>query len=186
MSRIGKQPIVLPDGVTVTQQGDVVTVTGSLGELSHTVPDDIAITIAEGTITCEPKRTLKGGKGKQIQSHWGTTRARLANLVTGVSEGFKKELEIQGVGYKANVKGKDLELALGFSHPVVVEAPDGITFAVEKEIITISGSDKVLVGQVAANIRAWRKPEPYKGKGLRYVGEQVRRKVGKVVGAAAE
>ena len=186
MSRIGKQPITIPDGVRVTQDGAVVTVKGSLGELSHAIPEDIAVTISDDAISCETKRTLKGGKGKQIRAHWGTTRARLANMVQGVSEGFKKELEIQGVGYKANVKGKDLELALGFSHPVVVEAPEGITFAVEKEIITVSGSDKVLVGQVAANIRAWRKPEPYKGKGLRYVGEHVRRKVGKVVGAAAE
>jgi large subunit ribosomal protein L6 len=186
MSRIGKQPITIPDGVTATLADRQVTIKGKLGELTFDVPADIGIEVVDSIITCQPKRTAKGGKGKHVRSLWGTTRARLANMVEGVSAGFTKELEIQGVGYKASIKGKNLELALGFSHPVVVVAPDGITFEVEKEIIKISGPDKVLVGQIAADIRAWRKPEPYKGKGLRYVGEHVRRKVGKVVGATSD
>lgn len=177
MSRIGKQPISIPSGVTVTVDRGVVTVKGGRGTLEFTVPALIEVTADSGTVTCSVKRTTKASSAL-----WGTTRARIANMVTGVATGFKKQLELQGVGYRAALKGKDLELALGFSHPVKVAAPAGITFAVEKEIITVEGPDIVQVGQVAADIRKLRKPEPYKGKGVRYVGEHVRRKVGKVVG----
>ena len=181
MSRIGKQPIPIPDGVTVSVEGQVVTIKGPRDEASYTVHPFIAVEAAEQAIQCQISKD-----SKQSAALWGTTRANLANIITGVTDGFSKQLEIQGVGYKAQLKGKDLELNLGHSHPHTVAAPDGITFSVEKEIITIEGSDKILVGQVAADIRKLRKPEPYKGKGIRYVGEHVRRKVGKVVGATAE
>jgi len=183
MSRIGKQAIIVPDGVTVevTEEArqSLVMVKGPKGELSYAAHPDIAVETADGQITCTVKRS-----GKQSAALWGTTRACLANLIEGVTAGFEKKLELQGVGYKAQLKGADLELSLGYSHSITVPAPEGVTFAVDQEIITVSGIDKVLVGQVAADIRALRKPEPYKGKGVRYVGEHVRRKVGKVVGAA--
>lgn len=182
MSRIGKKEIEIPAGVEVTVADDgLVVVKNSGTELSfQTKPEIIKVTVAESKVVCEPV----GGVTNKNSALWGTTRARIQNMITGVTEGWKKQLEIQGVGYKAKLNGKNLELALGFSHPVKVEAPEGITFEVENEIITISGADKQLVGQVAADIRKQRKPEPYKGKGVRYVGEHVRRKVGKVVGAA--
>lgn len=179
MSRIGKQPITMPDGVTASVQGNVVTVKGQKGELSRLVHSDISVAVQDSTITCKV-----GRKSKQAQALWGTTRAIIAGAVHGVHEGHKRQLELHGVGYRAAVKGKNLELAVGFSHPVTIEAPENITFSVEKEVITIEGIDPVVVGQVASNIRKVRKPEPYKGKGIRYVGERVRRKVGKVVGAA--
>lgn len=181
MSRIGKQPVSIPSGVTVTVDGQDVVVKGPKGTLSLVAHSDIAVTVADNTVVCEIKR-----QSKQSSALWGTTRANIANLVEGVTEGFKKQLELHGVGYRAQLKGKDLEFALGFSHPVLIKAPEGITFTVEKDHVTIEGIDKVLVGQVAANIRSLRKPEPYKGKGIRYVGEHVRRKVGKVVGGAGE
>lgn len=177
MSRIGKQPIPLPPGVTTTVTGQALHVTGPRGELDYTIHPAIAVAVADRVITC----TVKRG-GKNASALWGTTRARIANLVHGVSLGFRTQLELHGVGYRAALKGKNLELSLGFSHPVAIPAPAGITFSVEKEVITIEGTDTVQVGQVAANIRSMRKPEPYKGKGVRYVGEKVRRKVGKVVG----
>lgn len=181
MSRIGKQPIPLPEGVTAEIADGTVTVRGPRGELSFSVHRDITVTEQDGTLHC-----AVGRRSKQASALWGTTRARLANVVTGVTTGFTKQLELHGVGYRAQLKGKDLELALGFSHPVHVAAPEGISFAVEKELITVEGNDPVLVGQVASDIRQLRKPEPYKGKGVRYVGEHVRRKVGKVVGSTAE
>lgn len=177
MSHIGKQPITLPAGVTASVVDRVVTVKGSKGELSFRHHPVIDVKVADGVITCVPAK-----KSKQSVALWGTTRARIANLVKGVTDGFTKELELQGVGYRAQVKGKSLEMTVGFSHPVTVAAPEGINFEVAKERITVSGNDKQLVGQVAADIRAIRPPEPYKGKGVRYVGEVVRRKVGKVVG----
>lgn len=181
MSRIGKKPIVIPQGVSVAIAGSRVTAKGPKGELTFEVTRDIAVDMKDNVLECSVARN-----SKKAAALWGTTRARLANIVKGVSQGFEKKLEIQGVGYRATLKGKDLEIAVGFSHPVVVEAPAGITFAVEKEIITVAGIDTVQVGQVASNIRKIRPPEPYKGKGIRYVGEHVRRKVGKVVGAAGE
>lgn len=177
MSRIGKQPIVLPEGVGATLEESVVTVTGPLGELSYTVHPDISVEIADGQITCAVAR-----KSKQARALWGTTRARLNNMVVGVSQGWRKELELHGVGFRAKLAGSDLELSVGYSHSVVVQAPKGVRFSVDKELVTVEGSDNVLVGQVAANVRAVRKPEPYKGKGIRYRGEVVRRKVGKVAG----
>ncbi len=180
MSRIGKQIITLPTGVTAEVAGQTIKVKGPKGELSYNVHPAISVTISAGQVTCSVAR-----QSKQASALWGTNRAVIANLVNGVHTGFKKELELHGVGYRAAVKGQNLELQLGFSHVVTVPAPAGITFTVEKEKITVAGIDKVTVGQVAADIRAHRKPEPYKGKGIRYVGEHVRRKVGKVVGTTS-
>lgn len=180
MSRIGKQPIPLPPGVTVIVDGRTVYVKGKNAELEFRTHPHIAVNVAEGAVVCSVKK-----KTKQASALWGTTRARLNNMVVGVTQGFQKQLELHGVGYRAALKGKDLELAVGFSHPVKITAPAGVTFAVEKEVVTITGADAVVVGQVAADIRKVRPPEPYKGKGIRYVGEKVRRKVGKVVGTTA-
>lgn len=179
MSRIGKQPITVPDGVTVDIKDRIVSVKGSKGELSFTHHPVISVELKDNEIICAVAK-----QNKQSQALWGTTRARIANLITGVNEGFKKQLELHGVGYRAGLKGKDLELNVGYSHPVLIKAPEGVTFGVEKEVITVEGYDIEVVGQVAADIRKVRPPEPYKGKGIRYVGEQVRRKVGKVVGTA--
>lgn len=178
MSRIGKQPIELPEDVKVEIEGQVVKVSGPKGELEYNVHPDVAVEQDGNKLSCSVARS-----GSGVSAIWGTTRSRLANLVEGVSRGYRKELEMHGVGYRAKLNGKNLELSVGFSHVVTVEAPPGITFTVDKEKVTVDGCDKVLVGQVAADIRAVRKPEPYKGKGIRYRGEQVRRKVGKVVGA---
>lgn len=180
MSRIGKQPITIPEGVTVTLDNRVVKVEGPKGSLTRNLHPDISVKIEGNVIT-----TSVGRKSKQASAQWGTTRAVIASLIRGVSEGVKKQLELHGVGYRAGMKGKDLELNVGYSHPVLIKAPEHVTFSVEKEVITVEGVDPVVVGQIAADIRKVRKPEPYKGKGIRYVGEHVRRKVGKVVGAAA-
>lgn len=180
MSRIGKQPIIIPTGVVVTVDGGMVRINGPKGALVVPVHEDIAVTVENGELTCTISH-----KTKKAPALWGTMRAILANAVTGVHEGFTKKLELQGVGYRASLVGKNVQLLVGYSHPVVIEAPEGITFSVEKEVITVTGFDAYLVGQVAANIRKVRPPEPYKGKGIRYVGEHVRRKVGKVVGSAS-
>ncbi len=180
MSRVGKNPITLPTGVTAQVDGQAVTIKGPKGELTVAVHRDIAVVLQDNVLTCAIERS-----SKQANALWGTMRALLAKAVLGVTEGFTKKLEMQGVGYRATKKGNDIELAIGFSHPVLVKAPEGISFTVEKEIITIEGIDAYMVGQVAANIRKVRPPEPYKGKGIRYVGEKVRRKQGKVVGTAA-
>lgn len=180
MSHIGKKLITLPAGVTATLADRVVTMKGPRGELTFRHHPDIAVEIKNGVITCRP--ALRQAHGKQSAALWGTTRAQIANMAEGVSVGFKRVLELQGVGYRAVVKGHDLELSVGFSHPVRIVPPAGVTFAVAKELITVEGSDKQMVGEIAAQIRAVRPPEPYKGKGIRYQGEHVRRKVGKVVG----
>lgn len=180
MSRIGKQTIEIPSGVTATVEGSTVHVKGPKGSLSIPVHPDIAVVVADNVMKCSISHTTK-----KAPALWGTMRAILANAVSGVHEGFTKKLELQGVGYRASLQGANLQLLVGFSHPVLIEAPEGISFTVEKEIITVTGFDAYLVGQVAANIRKVRPPEPYKGKGIRYVGEHVRRKVGKVVGSAA-
>ncbi len=180
MSRIGKQPIPIPAGVTVTVAGQDVHVQGPKGTVDVVVHPAIAATVQDSALNCTIAHDTK-----KSSALWGTMRAILANAVQGVHEGFKKQLELQGVGYRASLQGKNLQLLVGFSHPVLIEAPEGILFTVEKEIITVEGFDAYTVGQVAANIRAIRPPEPYKGKGIRYLGEHVRRKVGKVVGAAA-
>lgn len=175
MSRIGKQPVVIPEGVDVTIDGNTVTVKGAKGELTRTFSDILTIT-QEGNeiIVTRPDDT------RQAKSLHGLTRTLINNMVVGCHDGFAKKLQLVGVGYRAALKGKDLEMQLGFSHPVRVEAPEGITFEVPSQTeIIVRGASKEQVGQVAANIRAWRKPEPYKGKGIRYDGEVVRRKLGK-------
>ncbi|MCL2467788.1 MAG: 50S ribosomal protein L6 [Micrococcales bacterium] len=176
MSRIGKIPVPVPAGVDVTIDGALVTVKGPKGTLSHTVPSPIAVARddAGALVVTRPddERTSR--------SLHGLTRTLINNMVVGVTEGYAKKLEIVGTGYRVLAKGADLEFALGFSHPVPVKAPEGITFTVESPTkLTVSGINKQQVGEVAANIRKIRKPEPYKGKGVRYAGEVVRRKVGK-------
>ena len=172
MSRIGKQPIQIPEGVDVKVDSNLVLVKGPKGELSQKLVPDIEIKINDKEILVE----LKKGKNTAI---WGTYRSLLANMIKGVNEGFEKKLIFEGVGYRASVDNKKLILNLGYSHPIEMDAPEGIEFKVEKNTITVSGIDKQLVGEVAANIRAKRKPEPYKGKGIRYEGEIIRRKLGK-------
>ena len=175
MSRIGKQPIPVPSGVEVKIDGNTVSVKGPKGELSQTFSDILAISLEDGVLL-----VTRPDESRTARSLHGLTRTLLSNMVTGVSEGFSKNLEIVGVGYRAAMKGSDIELQLGFSHPVVVVAEPGITFEVPAPTrITVRGIDKQRVGQVAADIRKWRKPEPYKGKGVRYEGEHVRRKLGK-------
>lgn len=175
MSRVGNKPVDLPSGVDVKVEGNAVTVKGSKGELNRMFHERIGFEIDGGVVT-----VTRPDDSRESRALHGLSRALLSNMVEGVSDGFRKELEIQGVGYRATAKGSDLELLVGFSHPVVVEAPEGITFEVpEPTKIIVSGIDKEQVGQVAANIRKVRPPEPYKGKGIRYAGEYVRRKAGK-------
>lgn len=175
MSRIGKQPIPVPSGVDVKIDGSTITVKGPKGELSQTFTDILTIALEDGVLS-----VTRPDDSRTARSLHGLTRTLLSNMVVGVSEGYAKNLEIVGVGYRAAMKGSDLELQLGFSHPVVVIAEPGITFEVPQPTrITVRGIDKQRVGQVAADIRKWRKPEPYKGKGIRYEGEHVRRKLGK-------
>ena len=176
MSRIGKQPITVPSGVTLTQDGQKITAKGPKGELSFTLPESIAGNLADGEFSVQPVSE----KDKTGKAMWGMSRTMIVNLITGVTEGFQKDLELRGVGYRAQAQGDTLTLQLGFSHDVIYTAPEGITIAAPKPTqITVSGIDKQKVGQVAAEIRSFRKPEPYKGKGVRYVGEYVRSKEGK-------
>lgn len=175
MSRVGKQPIPIPSGVDVTIDGQTVTVSGSKGKLERTISERISMAVEDGQVVL-----TREGDDRVSRAEHGLFRALIANMVTGVAEGYSKSLEIQGVGYRASMKGKSIELLVGFSHPVLMETPEGITIDVpEPTKISVSGIDKELVGQVAANIRSVRPPEPYKGKGIRYVGEHVRRKAGK-------
>ena len=175
MSRIGKKPIAVPSGVTVTIDPDVVRVHGPKGELSERIPRDI--TVAQEGEEILVKRPTDRGEHRALH---GLTRSLVANMVEGVTEGFQKTLEIQGVGYRATLAGKNLNLALGYSHPVTINAPEGIEFEVPQPTrIIVKGISKQVVGEVAANIRKQRPPEPYKGKGIRYEGEYVARKVGK-------
>ena len=180
MSRIGRQPIPLPSDVTVTIEPELVTVKGPGGELSERIARDITVeqTAAESGVQ-QLVVTRPTDRGEHRALH-GLTRSLVANMVTGVTTGFQKSLEIQGVGYRAALKGRDLELALGYSHPVEIKAPDGISFEVPQPTrITVKGASKQQVGEIAAQIRKQRKPEPYKGKGIRYEGEYVAKKVGK-------
>jgi large subunit ribosomal protein L6 len=175
MSRIGKMPIAIPSGVEVSVSGQHVSVKGPRGSLERDFHERVSVSVEDGQAIVS--RTDDGRESRALH---GLSRALLANMVTGVSEGFRRELEIIGVGYRAAMKGSDLEMQLGFSHSVPFSAPDGITFEVpEQTKIVVSGIDKEQVGQVAANIRKIRPPEPYKGKGIRYSGEHVRRKAGK-------
>ena len=175
MSRIGRMPVAIPSGVDVTIDGRQVTVKGPKGTLSLAVVQPIEVKQADGTITV----TRPSDEG-EIRALHGLSRSLIANMVTGVTDGYRKTLEIVGVGYRVQAKGKDLEFSLGYSHPVPVSPPDGITFRVETPTrLVVEGIDKQQVGEVAANLRKLRKPDPYKGKGVRYQGEQIRRKVGK-------
>ena len=175
MSRIGKRPVPLPKGVTATVEGKDVKVKGPKGELKLTLVEEIDASVGPDGITVKPREEME--RARQM---WGMSRSLVNNLVVGVTQGFSTKLEIQGVGYRAAVQGKNLNLQLGFSHDVAYPIPQGITITAEKPtMLTVSGADRQLVGQVAAEIRAYRKPEPYKGKGVRYAGEYVRRKEGK-------
>jgi len=174
MSRIGKMPIPLPKAVEVDITDGVVKVTGPRGELARQVPRQISIVREDGTLLIQ-----RGSDEPQHRSLHGLTRSLIANMVTGVTDGFSRRLEVNGVGYRAAVSGGNLVLQVGYSHPVLYPAPPGITFAVQGNAITVSGADKELVGEVAAQIRRVRKPEPYKGKGIKYAEEVIRRKAGK-------
>lgn len=177
MSRIGKKPVPVPSGVTASLDGRTVKVKGSKGELAFTVPDEVTVEKTDAGFVVTPK-----DNSKRARSMWGMSRTRIANLMLGVTDGYEKVLEIQGVGYRAAMKGKDLQLNVGFSHEVVHKIPAGVQVAVagaKQEIVTVSGIDKQLVGQVAAEIRRYRPPEPYQGKGVRYRGEYIFRKEGK-------
>lgn len=175
MSRIGKKPVELPSGVTAEVKGQTISVKGPKGTRNFTATDDVDLLVDGSTVTVKPR-----GLSKRARQQWGMSRSMIENLVTGVTAGFKKELEIQGVGYRAQMQGKTLRLQLGYSHDVNFDAPDSVTVNAPKQTeIVVEGIDQQVVGQVAANIRQWRKPEPYKGKGIRYKGEQVFRKDGK-------
>lgn len=201
MSRIGKLPITVPNGTTVTIDGGKLSAKGPKGELSMQLPENIVATLDGSELSINPRPDLVDAANEKIRINdekgrkkmtfaaaldtgartmWGTSRANAANLVQGVSEGFTKTLELVGVGYRAQMQGSDIKLALGFSHDIVHKAPQGVTFSSSKPTeVVISGADKQVVGQVAAEIRNYRRPEPYKGKGVRYDGEYVRRKEGK-------
>jgi len=175
MSRIGKKPVELPSGVSASVSGQTVEVKGPKGTLSFTATDDVTLTLAEGKVSVAPR-----GTSKRARQQWGMSRSMVANLVQGVSGGFKKELEISGVGYRAAIQGNVLKLSLGYSHEVNFDVPKGVTITTPKQTeIVIEGIDAQLVGQVAADIREWRGPEPYKGKGIKYKGEFIFRKEGK-------
>lgn len=177
MSRIGKKPIEIPENVEVKTDHQKIMVKGPKGELSLEVRPEINVEIKEKTIKVWPKKNLE--QEKEVKALWGLTRALLANMIKGVVEGYEKKLQIQGLGYKAALEGNDLVLSVGFTHPVKIKSPDNIKFLVEKDIITVSGIDKELVGRLAASIRKVRPPEPYKGKGIRYLDEVVKKKIGK-------
>jgi large subunit ribosomal protein L6 len=175
MSRIGKRPVTIPTGVTATVEGQTVKMKGPKGQLQFIAHDDVEVKFDKGVIRVEPR--VETNRARAL---YGTARAQIANLVAGVTKGFEKKLEITGVGYRAAMQGKNLQLALGYSHDVVYPIPEGITIVVPKPTeITVSGNDIQRVGQVAAEIRAYRPPEPYKGKGVKYVGEFIFRKEGK-------
>ncbi|MBI4134956.1 MAG: 50S ribosomal protein L6 [Candidatus Sungbacteria bacterium] len=174
MSRVGKQPITIPEGVSVDIRDGRVAVKGPKGEVVRIIRPEVRVEAKDGVVVVLPVAFTK-----KTPAFWGLTRALLAHTIEGVSRGFEKKLEIEGVGYRAQIEDKNLVLSLGFSHPVKLEPPEGIEFKVEKNIVTVSGFSKEAVGEVAAGLRALKKPEPYKGKGIRYQGEIVRRKAGK-------
>ncbi|MBU1136875.1 50S ribosomal protein L6 [Patescibacteria group bacterium] len=187
MSRIGKKTILIPANVEIKISGNEISVKGPKGELFLSLPDELAVSIKEVGAEAEKIRELTTAvknKTKRSPALWGLFRSLIFNMVYGVTSGFEKKLEINGVGYRAIIEGKKLVLNLGLSHPIEIEAPEGIEFKVEKNLITISGADKQLVGQIAAKIRAQKKPEPYKGKGIKYLDEVIRRKSGKKAASA--
>jgi len=178
MSRLGKKSIHIPSGTDVAVSGDALTIKGKGGTLTKSIHPAVSITVAEGNVSVNPANSSRLAKAL-----WGTYAAHVNNMLAGVNKPFVKKLEVQGIGYKVDLQGKTLVLTVGFSHPVKMEVPEGITVAVEKGVITISGADTDAVGQFAAVVRAVKKPEPYKGKGIRYEGEVVRMKEGKKAGA---
>jgi large subunit ribosomal protein L6 len=179
MSRIGKQPVRIPPGVKVQVEGLTVRAEGPKGKLTQPVPVGLTPRLADGNVVIE-----RSGDDRRVRALHGLARALVANMVTGVKDGFERKLEIVGIGYRAQMQGKSIQLALGYSHPVLFPLPDGITAEIDKQTaITLRGADKALLGQTAAKLRALREPDPYKGKGIRYAGEVVRRKVGKKAGA---
>lgn len=180
MSKIGQQPILIPSGVTVLIENNIATIKGPKGELKVALSKDIDVKVEGNDITLSIKKD-----NKITRSLWGTLRMLIANNIKGVTEGWKKQLELVGTGYRSEVQGNKLVLTVGYSHPIIVEAPVGITFKVEKSVINVDGIDKQVVGQISADIRSSRPPEPYKGKGVKYVGEVIRRKAGKAAKAAA-
>lgn len=181
MSRVGKKPIEIPQGVEVKIEGNKVIVKGPKGELSQEIRREIKVELKEGKIF-----VLSQIETKKTNALWGLTNTLLANFLKGVTEGYEKKLEIIGLGYRASIEGEDLVLQIGFTHPVKIKAPEGIKFSVEKNIIAVSGINKELIGQIAAKIKKVRPPEPYKGKGIKYLGEVIRRKAGKKVVTAGE
>lgn len=179
MSKIGKKPIIIENGIQVTLNADIVSVTGPKGQYKYTIPSGISAKIEDGKLILSPMDI----KDRKLRAYYGLTRANIANIIKGVSTGFEKKLEIQGVGYRAQMQGNDLVLSLGFSHPVKFSPYNDIKITTADNIITVSGTDKTLVGETAAKIRAVKPPEPYKGKGIRYKGEQIKKKVGKAAKA---
>jgi len=179
MSKIGKQPIKIPEGVNVVISNSEVIVSGSKGEIKHNLAKAVSVEKKEDYLEVSTK-----DRSKQGRANFGTTRALLANIVLGVSEGWAKQLELVGTGYKSETDGKKLTLIVGFSHPVIIEETEGITYKIEKNVITVEGIDRQLVGHLAAKIRAVRPPEPYKGKGIKYIDEVIRRKAGKAAKTA--
>jgi large subunit ribosomal protein L6 len=179
MSRIGKKPIPVPQGVKVDVEGSTVRVEGPKGRLSQLVPDSVSVKVESNVVTVD-----RSSDHRNVRALHGLTRSLLANMVHGVKDGFERKLEIVGIGYRAQVQGRNLQLALGYSHPVIFALPEGVQAEVDRQVsITLRGVDKALLGQVAAKLRALRKPDPYKGKGIKYAEEQIRRKVGKKAGA---
>jgi large subunit ribosomal protein L6 len=175
MSRIGKKPVAVPSGITANVEGQTVKIKGPKGALQVVLHDDISVKLDGGQIKVDPR-----SETKRARSQWGTSRTLIANLIAGVTKGFEQRLEINGVGYRASVQGKNLQIALGYSHDIVYPIPEGITIATPRPVeIVISGMDRQKVGQVAAEIRDYRPPEPYKGKGIKYAGERIFRKEGK-------
>ncbi len=175
MSRIGKKPVAVPDGVTATVDGQTVKAKGPKGELQFTAGEEVAVSMQDGAVAVEPRNDSKDARSK-----WGMSRTMIANIMEGVKNGFERKLEINGVGYRAAMRGTDLQLSLGFSHEVVYSPPEGVTIAVPKPTeITVTGIDKQVVGETAAKIREYRPPEPYKGKGVKYASERIVRKEGK-------
>ncbi|WP_193178150.1 50S ribosomal protein L6 [Oricola nitratireducens] len=175
MSRIGKKPVAIPDGVTATVDGQTVTAKGPKGELKYVVNDEVLVAMEDGAVSVEPR-----DQSKDARSKWGMSRSMIQNIVDGVKEGFERKLEINGVGYRAAMQGKNIQLSLGFSHEVVYQVPEGVTAATPKPTeIVLTGIDKQQLGQVASEIRKYRSPEPYKGKGVKYAEETIIRKEGK-------
>ncbi len=179
MSKVGKKPITIPNGVDIKIEGGFISAKGPKGTLKKSLPERVTVTVNDKQLSIQPESS-----NREARMFWGLARSLVQNMVTGVSEGYEKTLEFQGVGYKASVKGNDLELGLGFSHPVTVQGAEGITFKTEKNTIKIIGADKELVGKIAAKIRSYREPEPYKGHGIHYMGEVIQRKAGKKAAAA--